>query len=104
MYLERLCCFNADLIFLLVDNLAKTFEQTLSLSDLPQSMNYYQGSTMREHHFIPSGTNNKINVWKRKVGFHANTHISESILSDYQREKDILSVREKVAGATFLWF
>ena len=77
-YSERLCCFNADLTRLLVDNLAKIFEQTLSLYDFPRSMNYYQGSTTRERHLIPSGTNDKItdiNVRKRQVGFNTHTHI-----------------------------
>ena len=105
-YSARLCCFNADLTRL-VDNLAKTFEETLSLYDFPQNMNYYQGSTTRERHLIPRGTRDKItdiNVRKRQVGFHTHTHISESVLSDYQREKEILSAGDKVAGTTYLRF
>ena len=76
MYSKMWCCFNTDLTCL-VDNLANTFY----LNEFRQSMNH-QGSTTREHHLIPSGTNDKIvffifdiNVWQKQVGFHTHTHI-----------------------------
>ena len=59
----------------------------------------YQGSITREQYLIESGTSNKIpdiNVWEKQIGFK---YISESILSDFQRGKHILS-RDKVAGVT----
>ena len=76
MYSKMWCCFNTDLTCL-VDNLANTFY----LNEFRQSMNH-QGSTTREHHLIPSGTNDKIaffifdiNVRQKQVGFHTHTHI-----------------------------
>ena len=65
----------------------------------------YQGSTTSERHLIASGTNDKkpdINIWEKQVSFQC--VYSESILSEFQREKDILSGGDEVAGATRIWF
>jgi hypothetical protein len=62
----------------------------------------YQGSTTRERHLIAGGTNDKrpdIYVWEKHVGSKY-TYISESLLSDFQRERDMLSGGDEVTGAT----
>jgi hypothetical protein len=90
---------------------SKSLVQILSVRTLPSLalpftfhlIINYQSSTTRERHLIASGTNDKtpnIYVWEKQVGFKY-TYISESLLNEFQREKDIVfSGGDEEGGAT----